>query len=200
VRFKSLILVSAAAALSIAAPANAAANLGFETGDLSAWTLSGNGGNANFFFALTAIEGNRLGYVYGGAEGVYSTLSQTFDLAAGQTITGSVGFQVLDYYNDDAYLSINGIHLFDYSVDLAEAQGPSGWRTFTYTAPTAGSYELKLAARNVIDAGFSSGAVLDNVAISSAVPEPATWAMMLLGFGATGAMLRSDRRRTLALT
>ncbi len=30
----------------------------------------------------------------------------------------------------------------------------------------------------------------------SGVPEPATWAMMILGFGAAGAMVRSQRRRT----
>ncbi len=31
--------------------------------------------------------------------------------------------------------------------------------------------------------------------LSSAVPEPATWAMMIIGFGAAGSMVRSNRRR-----
>lgn len=35
---------------------------------------------------------------------------------------------------------------------------------------------------------------VDNLAVSGAVPEPATWAMMIVGFGAVGATLR--RRRT----
>ncbi|TAL35659.1 MAG: PEP-CTERM sorting domain-containing protein [Phenylobacterium sp.] len=30
--------------------------------------------------------------------------------------------------------------------------------------------------------------------IQAAVPEPATWTMMILGFGAAGAMLRTRRR------
>ena len=33
----------------------------------------------------------------------------------------------------------------------------------------------------------------------SGVPEPATWAMMIVGFAGTGAMVRRSRRRTLAV-
>lgn len=36
---------------------------------------------------------------------------------------------------------------------------------------------------------------IDNVAIQAAVPEPGTWLLMLLGFGAIGASLRSRRDR-----
>lgn len=37
---------------------------------------------------------------------------------------------------------------------------------------------------------------IDNLATpSSAVPEPATWAMMIMGFGAVGSLVRSKRRR-----
>jgi hypothetical protein len=34
----------------------------------------------------------------------------------------------------------------------------------------------------------------------ASVPEPATWGLMLVGFGGLGAMLRSNRRRNVALT
>ena len=37
---------------------------------------------------------------------------------------------------------------------------------------------------------------ITSVAPGAAVPEPATWAMMIVGFGAAGALLR--RRRVLA--
>jgi hypothetical protein len=202
-RAKSAILAAAVAALSLgaAANANAATNLGFETGDLSGWTLSGNGGVDDSYGAFTAVQGSDLAYVVAGYEGVYSTLSQVFNLVAGQTIKGSVGFQSNDYlpYNDNAYLAINGMHLFDFNVAQVGTNGNSGWQSFSYTAATTGLYELKLAVRNVGDSSSSSGAVLDNVSTTAAVPEPATWAMMLLGFGATGALLRSDRRRAVAL-
>ncbi|MGZ3375793.1 MAG: PEPxxWA-CTERM sorting domain-containing protein, partial [Phenylobacterium sp.] len=36
----------------------------------------------------------------------------------------------------------------------------------------------------------------DNLAGTLAVPEPASWALMIMGFGAAGAMLRSKRRQT----
>jgi hypothetical protein len=44
--------------------------------------------------------------------------------------------------------------------------------------------------------GFSAEAVYDNLSLTlnAAVPEPATWAMMLVGFGGLGAALRGRRR------
>nr|WP_165843897.1 PEPxxWA-CTERM sorting domain-containing protein [Phenylobacterium kunshanense] len=38
----------------------------------------------------------------------------------------------------------------------------------------------------------------DGLAGTLAVPEPGTWALMILGFGSAGAMLRSQRRRIVA--
>jgi hypothetical protein len=43
-----------------------------------------------------------------------------------------------------------------------------------------------------------SGTLTGNVTISQALPEPGTWAMMLLGFGAIGLTIRSRRRPALA--
>jgi hypothetical protein len=53
-------------------------------------------------------------------------------------------------------------------------------------------------AQSVVFAGAANHLVLDDIALGVAVPEPATWAMMLLGFGALGFTLRR-RRRSLAL-
>ncbi len=38
----------------------------------------------------------------------------------------------------------------------------------------------------------------DNIATISAVPEPATWAMMIMGFGLAGSAVRNSRRKTTA--
>jgi hypothetical protein len=40
--------------------------------------------------------------------------------------------------------------------------------------------------------------LLKSMTINSAVPEPATWAMMLIGFGGTGAAMRRTRKRVVA--
>lgn len=199
-QIKSSLLATAMAVLALgaAAQAEAASNLGFETGDASGWTVSGGGGATTGYGAFGAVEGAYFGYIEAGlGAGVYSTLTQVFDLVAGQTISGQVGFQANDYwpFNDDAYLTINGVQLFGSSIGAVGSYGNSGWQGFTYTAPTTGAYTLELGVRNAGDNAASSGAVIDNVGLSAAVPEPAGWAMMILGFGAIGLLLRSDRRR-----
>ncbi|HEU4650591.1 MAG TPA: PEPxxWA-CTERM sorting domain-containing protein [Croceibacterium sp.] len=40
----------------------------------------------------------------------------------------------------------------------------------------------------------SYGGYIDDVRLSGAVPEPATWAMLIFGFGAIGSVLRRSRR------
>lgn len=65
-----------------------------------------------------------------------------------------------------------------------------GWtnQVFNFTA-TGNTANLTFSA-TLNDA---YGPALDNVSIS-AVPEPATWAMMIMGFGVIGMMARSTRR------
>jgi hypothetical protein len=50
--------------------------------------------------------------------------------------------------------------------------------------------------RNGIDGRWRSGTItLTYQPVAAAVPEPATWAMMIVGFGAVGSMVRTSRRR-----
>jgi hypothetical protein len=53
-------------------------------------------------------------------------------------------------------------------------------------------YVIHADNRNGTDASTSPSIILSGVA---AVPEPATWALMIMGFGGAGAMLRGQRRR-----
>lgn len=76
------------------------------------------------------------------------------------------------------------------------SHGFTGWQqqTFTYTA-TSTSEVLSFLA-NGTPQGQPPFSVLDGVSLQ-AVPEPATWAMMLLGVGGMGAVAR--RRRSFAV-
>ena len=182
-------------------PADAApTNLGFENGNSIGWTSGGTGlsGATDTLGGFTTpAEGGFFGYVQGGDAGVYTTLSQTFDLTAGEQVTGYAGFRsndaLPDGYNDDGYVSFGGVVKLAWDVAGVGNNTITDWVPFTFTAPTTGSYTLEIGARNLGDNQYPSGTVLDGVAILP-VPEPAAWALMLVGFGGLGAGLR--RRRT----
>ena len=87
--------------------------------------------------------------------------------------------------------AFTGVYSFDTTGNTRQNMG---WerQTFRFVADST-----------TADLSFSSaqpgfyGAALDNVSIS-AVPEPATWALMILGFGAVGGAMRRRRAATLA--
>lgn len=65
----------------------------------------------------------------------------------------------------------------------------------TFGGKTAGSFST-MAVRNVGSLAGTADFNVGQVNVPSAVPEPATWAMMLIGFFGLGASLR--KRRTMA--
>ena len=205
-----------ACAFLAAAPALAQVNLHFENA-LDGWTTNvpvdsdGNWaagfGTSPGLLGFTPHDGDdAFGYIYTGlGMDVATTLSQIFTLAAGETLHGYVGFtggedpDTYGQYNDAAKLTINGDTLFSSSiVQLGSAQGSTGWVEFSYTAQSDGDYLLQLAVANGGDNEWSSGAVLDDISLTppsqGAVPETATWAMMVLGFGFAGTALRTRHR------
>lgn len=60
--------------------------------------------------------------------------------------------------------------------------------SYTFTANTAGSFQLGFATLSA----DSIGPILDNVLVTQ-VPEPATWAMLITGFGMVGFAARRRR-------
>ena len=80
--------------------------------------------------------------------------------------------------------------------------GYTGWIEMTYTVTTAGTYNLTFGVVNWADSAYQTGLAYDGAVIGDTpipnpgVPEPATWAMLIAGFGLVGATMR--RRRTVA--
>ncbi len=81
--------------------------------------------------------------------------------------------------------------------------GNTGWIKSNYVVNTAGSYKLIFGVSNwgdtVYDTGLAfNGLQIGGTPIDDSVPEPATWAMLLVGFGGLGASIRSSRRKRAA--
>jgi len=90
-------------------------------------------------------------------------------------------------------------HMF-YNDTLVDFTG-SSWATFAHTGSTL-TIGFR-AAGNGWQGGDDESWGLDNFRVTAVnattggVPEPTTWAMMLVGFGAVGGALRSRRKATL---
>ena len=143
----------------------------FNTGDSVTFSfdLSGNqrtGGSDNFYAGFV-FGANTLmtSYNLGGAWGP----ANVFNNIATTAVTTSSG--------------ISGNSFANYSINFVAGQ--------------AGTVAFKLGNSGFSNGNDNVGPVADNLNLSSsgAVPEPATWAMMILGFGAAGSMIR--RRRAL---
>jgi hypothetical protein len=142
----------------------------FNAGDLVklSFQIAGNqrDSDPNSFFA---------GFQSGG--GNISAINYTLGGAYGN----SVPFPTLLFSSVDTTTSTTG------------GSQPFETYTLSFEALQTGSVEAFIGTQ---DPG-NVGPLLDNVSLSiSAVPEPATWAMMLLGVGMIGAGVRMARRRT----
>ncbi len=85
-------------------------------------------------------------------------------------------------------VAIAGVNQSVSGTDLAAGTNPGTLLSYNFVA-TASQQTLTLSQAS----GSQASPIVDNVSIT-AVPEPATWALMISGFGLAGAALR--RRRT----
>jgi hypothetical protein len=170
-------------------------NYAYPGATLQSWTYGGSalvnaqGGSAWYGAAPpTGQEGLQFAALQG-----LSTLSQAFT-ATSQTLKLTWLDAGRPYFG-----GYNGDQVYDVSLDGVSL---NGYRTYSGQNFTAES--LLLTGLNVGQTytlafdGFVNAdetAFLDKVVLSGGVPEPATWAMMFMGFGLIGATLRAGPRR-----
>lgn len=80
---------------------------------------------------------------------------------------------------------------FSYTLSGTNSLSNMNWKEFHYVFTALGATALLTFSSGTGDA---YGPALDNVSIA-AVPEPATWGMMILGFGLAGGAMRRRSRK-----
>ncbi len=120
---------------------------------------------------------------------------QTLPTVAGQTYDLSFAYNAGDYNGPTG--KPGGAELKVYWGDTLVEDvlgGRLGWQTFSIDNLVAPTNSTDLTFSAIKDDGRIG---LDDVAVDhvSAVPEPATWTMFIMGFGLIGWLMRSSRAR-----
>ncbi len=180
-----LVFIAALAAATIAAAPASAVNLvangSFETGNFSGWAqfadTSATGVVSGAFDCCSPTDGS-FQAVFGPVDG-FGGITQTLTAAAG---TFTISFDLGNDAGAGNYVVFDG-------TTLLSNIGNQGSVHYSFTV-TAG-------ANPTLTFGFYNPPAyynLDNVSVTSgAVPEAATWAMLIAGFGLVGAVARRRR-------
>ena len=189
-----LIAAAAFALLANSASAGVIVNGDFGTGDFTGWETEGN------VMVTGTVETQVAALTAGRGTGLYTTISQAIELDAGDVLTGYAEFFSRDYgmYNDTSFVSIGGARLFARDVANTGESASTGPVKFSYTAATAGVYQLVAGVANIGDNWNPSRLHVWDFAIANAnaVPEPGNLALFGLGlFGAAAVRRRFAAKR-----
>ncbi len=178
---KLLIALAGAAALTAASAANAAITIG---------TTGTNSGTISAFVTDNVNNPNKVEFDTTNANS--GTVTSFFNF---MTDTSAVGvFSVTTATNPASTVSL--LQLLSGSTVIASSAGSSNSLSLTSPTLSPGTpYTFQYTA-TLATAGDISGPA--NFYAAAAVPEPAAWALMLLGFGGMGMVLRRRRRPVLA--
>ena len=171
---------------------------------VTGWTSSASG-NSAFEIQKGSTQGGVSGFMPTAANGVqYLELNTDRLTSISQTISTSAGSNYLLSFaysgrpdtagNASSLMNVYWGNTLLTASPLVGTTTPT-WQTFSQSVSALGASTV-LRFESVGPASASSyGSYLDNVSLSvSAVPEPQTWAMMLLGLGLMGFIARRKRQ------
>ena len=221
IRFKTAL---AAAALIVgavgASRANAATivlNLTGTVADGTFNTSMGGGGSTVHTYVLDLGLGSSVPFTVSQGDEIQATVTLDTPLTIPSSLPGGLQFVGLNFSNTDGSdpgtssnnNTISGYDIFSGGTGISTDQmgtncgnclsalfGQAG-DTFSFSGLFADSTMNQLDTSYLVNDVTLSYQVN---AFPSAVSEPATWAMLLLGFGAVGLMMRGARRRGAAAT
>ncbi|MDP1598097.1 MAG: DUF642 domain-containing protein [Phenylobacterium sp.] len=213
-----LLMAGVVAALSTAGAASAATELvvnggfkgdtrtGFTTvsavtpAQIAGWTVLTNYVDwSNGAWQSSDGDGYSLDLIGGFGRGA---IAQTIATQAGRTY--NLTFDISgnpDMYRDAGRLitvSAGGAEIGEaqYVLSSANTRNNMVWSSRSMSFVATGAFtQIVFTGTSDNPANCCWGAALDNVSVMAAVPEPATWAMMIIGFGVAGSMVRTARRR-----
>ncbi len=130
--------------------------------------------------------------VYGSNGNFGSVLTDgSYDIAFGPTSLFAFVFGSLNSFNAVKLFLSDGTSITYHGNDMAGGSRTDGDPTSIYANGVV-TYSAGSGPR-IVGAQFTSSGnafEIDNLSIAGAAPEPAAWALMILGFGATGSALR----------
>ena len=188
--------VSASAGLPAGLSAPTALNNIINQSGLSATYVSGVTDFSSFVATTTAsysCNGGcypELGGVATDANGGFGSI--TFSFASPVTLAGIVVWNEAGSASIESF-SLNGVAgVFRMPANSQDFPQPA--EVFAFSSITVSTLTLNILSND----GYSGGTILNEVAFDSAggVPEPATWATLILGLGAVGVAMR---RRHIAI-
>jgi len=159
------------------------------------WVLAGQGGQfqpgspANTAYFASVPDGTTVAWASSGT--YYQTVAPLAQAGRTYKLQVDVGMRYDAVAAQWVGLNFANTNTTIYATGLAPASG--GWSTFTSTF-TVGAADAGSAITIVLN-GYGQQGNWDNVRLS-VVPEPASWALMITGFGMIGATMR--RRKALA--
>lgn len=178
-----LLAFAGATALATTSVANAAITIG---------TTGTNSGVATAIVTDNVNNPNKVEFDTTNAAGGGTSVTSFFNFMVSGPMVGV--FSATTATNPASTVSL--LELLLGSTVIASSTGSSNSLSLTSGTLTAGNaYTFRYTARMADGGGNISGPASF---YAVAVPEPATWGLMLLGFGGIGMVLRRRRRPTLA--
>jgi hypothetical protein len=162
------------------ARANIVQNPGFETGDLTGWSPSGWLVSSAEIPGITPYEGSY--FARTGCLSALCSLEQTLSTVAGASYSLSFA------YNPGANVMSAGDTKVYWDGNLVtDINGNWGWTVYNFSGLIATTDSTVLDFAGYHPVATYNGLDAVNVSIA-AVPEPSTWAMMIIGFCGLGFM------------